>query len=208
MLKSIETPATRVQSMICPVPFYHVYGAVNCLMMPIYQGAKSVLMPKFEMSEFLRCIDEYQITHARVVPPILLGFLSYPREYMYSSYGIGAELSFEDSIEELQVDFAQSRRLKRSSSLCRSPTDTPQKVQHRWSGRALYPGYALHYYVIPNPRADDSNYHGRIRYDRIIARSVGHDALGRNREPRRSRSTPPESPSSFSGREWKRFTRE
>ena len=84
MLQSIETPATRVQSMICPVPFYHVYGAVNCLMTPIYQGVKSVLMPKFEMTEFLRCIDEYQITHAWVVPPILLGLLGHPREFVYA----------------------------------------------------------------------------------------------------------------------------
>ena len=82
MLQSIETPETRVQSMICPVPFYHVYGAVNCLMTPIYQGIESVLMPKFEMTEFLRCIDAYQVTHAWVVPPICLGLLGHPREYV------------------------------------------------------------------------------------------------------------------------------
>ena len=81
MLQSIETPETWVQSMICPVPFYHVYGAVNCLMMPIYQGIESVLMPKFEMTEFLRCIDAYQVTHAWVVPPICLGLLGHPRKY-------------------------------------------------------------------------------------------------------------------------------
>ncbi|KAF9650293.1 AMP binding protein [Thelephora ganbajun] len=78
MLRSIEAPEMRVQSIICPVPLYHVYGAVNCLMMPIYQGIESVLMPKFEMAEFLRCIDAYQVTHAWVVPPICMGLLGYP----------------------------------------------------------------------------------------------------------------------------------
>ena len=84
MLQSIEIPETRVQLMISPVPYYHVYGAVNCLMMPIYQGIESVLMPRFEMTEFLKCIDVYQVTHAWVVPPICLGLLGHPRESIHS----------------------------------------------------------------------------------------------------------------------------
>ena len=42
-------------------------------------------MPKFEMSEFLRCIDAYQVTHAWAVPPICLGLLGHPRESIYPS---------------------------------------------------------------------------------------------------------------------------
>jgi len=91
MLQSIDTPETSFQSMISPVPFYHVYGAVSCLMMPIYQGIESVLMPKFEMAEFLRCIDAYQVTHAWVVPPICFGLLGHPRESVYP-FIVGSKL--------------------------------------------------------------------------------------------------------------------
>lgn len=83
MLLSIEIPETHPQSVICPVPFYHIYGVVNCLMTPIYQGIVSVLMPRFEMTEFLRCIDAYQVTHAWVVPPICLALLGHPRKFIY-----------------------------------------------------------------------------------------------------------------------------
>jgi hypothetical protein len=58
-------------------------------------------------------------------------------------YGIGAGLSFEGSVKELQVDFAQNPHLMCGSSLCRSPTDAPQKVQYRRSDCILYPGYDL-----------------------------------------------------------------
>ena len=60
-------------------------------------------------------------------------------------YGIGAGLSFEGSVKELQVNIAQNPHLVCGSSLCRSPTDAPQKVQHRRSDCILYPGYDLRY---------------------------------------------------------------
>lgn len=37
-------------------------------------------MPRFEITEFLRCIDAYQVTHAWVVPPICLALLGHQRE--------------------------------------------------------------------------------------------------------------------------------
>lgn len=115
-------------------------------MMPIYQGIESVLMPKFEMAEFLRCIDAYQVTHAWVVPPICFGLLGYPRESIYY-VEIEAGLSSEGSAKELQIDLTQNDHLMCGPSPCWSPTDTPEKVQHRWSDRTHLSGYARHHFT-------------------------------------------------------------
>ncbi|KAF9785766.1 AMP binding protein [Thelephora terrestris] len=87
MLESIEIPETRFQTMISPVPLYHIYGVVNCLMSPVYQGVPSVIMPRFEITEFLRCIDAYQVARAWAVPPICLALLGHPqlKNYKLSS---------------------------------------------------------------------------------------------------------------------------
>lgn len=58
---------------------------------------------------------------------------------------VEAGLNFEGSFKELQADFAQNTHLMCGPSLCRSPTDAPQKVQHRRSDSARHSGYARHH---------------------------------------------------------------
>lgn len=59
--------------------------------------------------------------------------------------GIEAGLSFEGSAKELQADLAQNDHLMCGPSPCRSPTDAPEKVQHRRSGGTRHSGYVRHH---------------------------------------------------------------
>ncbi|MGZ6669548.1 MAG: AMP-binding protein [Solirubrobacteraceae bacterium] len=57
---------------VAVLPFFHVYGLVSLMNIPLYFGDTVVTMPRFDMREFLRVIQDYRITRAMVVPPIVL----------------------------------------------------------------------------------------------------------------------------------------
>jgi acyl-CoA synthetase (AMP-forming)/AMP-acid ligase II len=46
--------------------------------LPLYRGATIVTMPRFDLPEFLRVIQDYRITRAWVVPPIVLALAKHP----------------------------------------------------------------------------------------------------------------------------------
>ena len=69
------------------LPFFHIYGLVVLMNIPLYRGATVVTMPRFDLAEFLRVIQDYRITRAWVVPPIVLALAKHPLvdEYDLSS---------------------------------------------------------------------------------------------------------------------------
>ncbi|KAJ2633600.1 hypothetical protein H4R22_000347 [Coemansia sp. RSA 1290] len=53
------------------LPMFHSFGLLFlCLLMP-FNGTSTVVMPKFDMTRFLQIIQEYRVTEAMLVPPIL-----------------------------------------------------------------------------------------------------------------------------------------
>ena len=72
---------------IAALPFFHIYGLVVIMNIPLYRGATVVTMPRFDLAEFLRLIQDYRITRAWVVPPIVLAMAKHPLvdEYDLSS---------------------------------------------------------------------------------------------------------------------------
>jgi acyl-CoA synthetase (AMP-forming)/AMP-acid ligase II len=60
------------------LPFYHIYGLVWLMNLPLYCGATVVTMPRFDLPEFLRVIQDYRITRTYVVPPIVLALAKHP----------------------------------------------------------------------------------------------------------------------------------
>ncbi len=72
---------------IAVLPFFHIYGLVVLMNIPLFRGATVVTMPRFELAGFLQTIQDYRITRAWVVPPIVLGLAKHPLvdEYDVSS---------------------------------------------------------------------------------------------------------------------------
>ena len=69
------------------LPFYHIYGMTVIMNYALYRGATVVTMPKFELPAFLGLIQQYRVTYANVVPPIVLALAKHPLvdEYDLSS---------------------------------------------------------------------------------------------------------------------------
>jgi acyl-CoA synthetase (AMP-forming)/AMP-acid ligase II len=63
---------------IAVLQFFHIYGLVVLMNIPLYRGATIVTMPRFDLLEFLRVVQQYRITRAWVVPPIVLALAKQP----------------------------------------------------------------------------------------------------------------------------------
>jgi acyl-CoA synthetase (AMP-forming)/AMP-acid ligase II len=63
---------------VAALPFSHIYGMVVMMNVPLYEGGTVVTMPRFELREFLRVIQDYRIKRAYVVPPIVLALAKHP----------------------------------------------------------------------------------------------------------------------------------
>lgn len=60
------------------LPFFHIYGMQVLMNGVLHRGAKMVTMPRFDLEEFLRLIEEYRVTRVAVVPPIVVALAKSP----------------------------------------------------------------------------------------------------------------------------------
>jgi len=65
-------------TLICVLPLFHIYGLVVVLNMGLYSGSTVVLMPRFDLESFLKAVQDYEVTLAHLVPPIVLALSKHP----------------------------------------------------------------------------------------------------------------------------------
>ena len=65
-------------TIIAVLPFFHIYGMVVCMLLPLAEGGTVVTMPRFDLQSFLAILAKYRVTIAPLVPPIVLGLAKYP----------------------------------------------------------------------------------------------------------------------------------
>jgi acyl-CoA synthetase (AMP-forming)/AMP-acid ligase II len=65
-------------TLICFLPFFHIYGLVVTLLVGLRSGATLVVMPRFELEAYLDLIERYHATVLHVVPPIVLALAKNP----------------------------------------------------------------------------------------------------------------------------------
>ena len=68
----------ETDTLICVLPLFHIYGLVVVLNMGLYSGATVVMMPRFELESFLKAIQDYDVSLAHIVPPIVLTLSKHP----------------------------------------------------------------------------------------------------------------------------------
>jgi acyl-CoA synthetase (AMP-forming)/AMP-acid ligase II len=80
MLRQLETAAVLHSGdrVICVVPCYHVYGFHAVVNLALRTGATVVTLPRFDLEEFLRTLQDYEINIVPVVPPIVLALARTP----------------------------------------------------------------------------------------------------------------------------------
>ena len=68
----------ETDTLICVLPLFHIYGLVVVLNMGLYSGATIVTMPRFDLESFLKAVQDYDVSLAHLVPPIVLGLSKSP----------------------------------------------------------------------------------------------------------------------------------
>jgi acyl-CoA synthetase (AMP-forming)/AMP-acid ligase II len=63
---------------VAVLPFFHSYGLTVLMAAALWQGATLVTMPRFDLEQFLAILQDYRVTVAAVVPPIVLALAKHP----------------------------------------------------------------------------------------------------------------------------------
>jgi len=69
---------TGNDTLICVLPLFHIYGLVVILTLGLHRGATIVTMPRFELAQFLKALEEHGVTMTQLVPPIVLALSNSP----------------------------------------------------------------------------------------------------------------------------------
>ena len=68
----------ETDTLICVLPLFHIYGLVVVLNMGLYSGSTVVMMPRFDLESFLKAVQDYNVSLAHLVPPIVLALSKHP----------------------------------------------------------------------------------------------------------------------------------
>lgn len=83
------------------LPMSHIYGVTLSLFQPLTFGSHVIVLPRFEEIQVLEAIQKYRVSHALLVPPLILRFIhsqnvkNYDISSMRSAMSGGAPLSPE-----------------------------------------------------------------------------------------------------------------
>ena len=107
---SAVVQATKGERTMAVLPFYHIYGFTVLLNISLYQGVTIVTMPRFDLELFLKIMQDYGITRANLVPPIILALAKHP---IVDKYKLGSLLSINSGAAPLDasVELACAERL-------------------------------------------------------------------------------------------------
>ncbi len=61
------------------LPFFHVFGMTVCLNLPLYSGSTMILVPRFEIDQFLKILHKSKPTLFPGVPTLFIAIVHHPR---------------------------------------------------------------------------------------------------------------------------------
>jgi acyl-CoA synthetase (AMP-forming)/AMP-acid ligase II len=77
-MHSLSRGLTEEDTVIAILPFFHIYGLLVIMNWALSNGARVVVMPRFDLETFLGALQEYGVTYLHLVPPILLALAKHP----------------------------------------------------------------------------------------------------------------------------------
>ena len=121
-------------TLICVLPMFHIYGLVVILNYGLWCGSTVVTLPRFDFGQVLKTMQDYRVTLAHLVPPIVLALAKHPvvdsydlsslRMIFSGAAPLGAELSRACS-ERLGCDIVQGYGMTETSPV--THISTPER---------------------------------------------------------------------------------
>ena len=63
---------------VAALPLFHIFGLQVTLNLALREGATVVTMPRFDVEDFARLVQQHHVTRAELVPPIVLALARHP----------------------------------------------------------------------------------------------------------------------------------
>ncbi|MCW2743025.1 MAG: hypothetical protein JWR45_3447 [Blastococcus sp.] len=102
------------EKIIAVLPFFHIYGLTVLMNQGLQWGATVVTLPRFDLEDFLRTIQDHKITRAFVAPPILVALAKHPIIDQYDLSSLRSILSGAAPLDE-QLANAVEQRLRKGA---------------------------------------------------------------------------------------------
>jgi acyl-CoA synthetase (AMP-forming)/AMP-acid ligase II len=125
-------------TLICVLPLFHIYGLVVVLNMGLYTGATIVTMPRFDLESFLKAAQDYEVSLAHLVPPIILSLSKNPvvdnyrlpklRTIFSGAAPLGEELT-RACMERLGISIRQGYGMTETSPVTHSSPAPPLNIK-------------------------------------------------------------------------------
>ena len=130
---------TENDTLLCVLPLFHIYGLVVILNMGLYMGATIVMMPRFDLEQFLKSVTQYRVTLAHLVPPIVLALSKNPIVDDYDLSSLKAIFSGAAPLDEnltracnqrLNLNIRQGYGMTETSPVTHSSPADPASVKY------------------------------------------------------------------------------
>jgi acyl-CoA synthetase (AMP-forming)/AMP-acid ligase II len=102
------------ERIIAVLPFFHIYGLTVLMNQGLAWGGAVVTLPRFDLEDFLRTIQDRKITRAFVAPPILLALAKHPIVDQYDLSSLTSITSGAAPLDE-QLALAAEQRLRKGA---------------------------------------------------------------------------------------------
>jgi len=66
-------------TLVCFLPFFHIYGLAVVMLHGLWRGATLVVMPRFDLEQYVTLIERHKATTLHVVPPVMLALAKHPQ---------------------------------------------------------------------------------------------------------------------------------
>src|SRR4051794_1846216 len=100
------------ERIIAVLPFFHIYGLTVLMNQGPQWGGTVVTLPRFDLEDFLRTIQDHKITRAFVAPPILVALAKHPLVDSYDLSSLTSILSGAAPLDESLAQAVQQRLRK------------------------------------------------------------------------------------------------
>ncbi|MCC3653302.1 4-coumarate--CoA ligase family protein [Streptomyces sp. S07_1.15] len=71
-------PNETDERILAVLPFFHIYGLTALMNAPLRRGATVVVLPRFDLEQYLAAIERHRVTALYVAPPIVLALAKHP----------------------------------------------------------------------------------------------------------------------------------
>jgi acyl-CoA synthetase (AMP-forming)/AMP-acid ligase II len=93
------------ERIIAVLPFFHIYGLTVLMNQGLQWGGAVVTLPRFDLEQFLRVIQDHKITRAFVAPPIVLALAKHP---LVDTFDLSSLRSITSGAAPLDAALAQA----------------------------------------------------------------------------------------------------